>query len=318
MEQLNTPNLLDELQSFPELQFDSLSENEDGYSSHVTVLKRQNNPVAVVKTPKSVQYDGLYREALVLATLNEADEVEPAPFMLPTMLNSSINVPQYVAASYVDGMLLDYQDLADLSNPNKVRVGRQLAEAVYWIERHLTAQAVPELDSPHNVPPHRMRYEVLQQKHKGNIEMLMADDLDFYVHALLDTLEDAEEYFDASYLQGKAYGHNDLFGANMTFDVRAGSVALKGIFDFGAAGRRPTESEFRFFNFISPYFTEGIVERYQELSGEVLSTKRMDIWSEIQVLGPMLYRASHGVEFTGNYKWQLEHFKQRARRRVCV
>jgi hypothetical protein len=315
MEQSNTQNVLNELQLFDELQFDSFSTNETGYSSHVTILERKNKPFAVVKTPKIIQHGGPYREALVLAALNEAATADTAPFELPTLLNSSIDTPQYVAASYIDGTLLDFQSLAALSNPNKVYIGRQLAEAVHWTEQHLTAQSVPELDSVHYTPPHRMRYEDLQ-RYRGIIGLLLADDLDFYAHAVLDTLEDADECFDDAHLQGNAYGHNDLFGSNMVFDIGPDTIALKGIFDFGAAARRPTEFDFRFFNFISPYFTEGIVERYEELSGEVLNTKQMDIWSEIQVLGPTLYRASRGVDFIGSYKWQLEHFKQWSRHRI--
>lgn len=307
MERSKTRGLLDELRLFDELQFDSFSVNEIGHSSHVMILERENNPFAVVKTPRGARHGAVYREALTLAALNETDATEAAPFELPALLNSNTDMPQYVAASYVEGTLLDFPGLAALPNADKVRIGHQLAEAVYWIEQHLTAQVVPELDDPSHVLPHRMRYEGLR-KYKRNIELLMMEDLDFYVHALLDTLEDTEEYFDAAYLRGEAYGHNDLFGANMTFDVRPAAVALKGIFDFGVTGRRPTEFDFRFFNFISPYFTEGIVERYQELSGRLLDTKKMDIWSEIQVLGPMLYRVSHGKKFTGSYKWQLEHF----------
>lgn len=308
------PAILDDLEHFPSLSYDNYGVTDGGYDSDVVFLERDGIPHTVVKTLNpAVPYTHrhLLTESLVVSTLDEASQLDPAPFMQPHLIESQIQTrPYYAALSYVPGVLLSYQELADIPNENKIAIGRQLAEAVYWVEQHLTADNVPELLSRDYQPSYRMRLGFIT-KYIARHDEIQASGFGDVADAMYATIARTEEQFTPSYLKGSAYGHTDLHGSNMTFDARAESVALHGIFDFGGANIRPTEYEFRFFNFVSPYYTQGIIERYHELSGEELSADKMDTWSSVQVLGPVLSHICNERPFEGQYAWFLEHFLKR-------
>lgn len=308
------PAILDDLEYFPSLSHDRYNVGDGGYDSDVVMLERDGVPHTVVKTlhpAVAFTHRHLLTESLVVSTLNEASRLNPAPFVQPHLIESQVQTrPYYAALSYVPGALLSYQELADIPNKNKITIGRQLAEAVYWIEQHLTIENVPELASRDYQPSYLMRLGFIT-KYLAYHDEILARGFGNVVDAMYATIARVEEQFTSDYLEGSAYGHTDLHSYNMTFDVCAESVALHGIFDFGGANIRPTEYEFRFFNFVSSYYTQGIIERYYELSGEELNADRMDTWSSVQALGPALNRICNERPFEGQYAWFLEHLLKR-------
>lgn len=312
---LTLPGVLKDMEQFQGLRPDEYAISTLGADSDTAILSWAGEPHAVVKT---LLYPGhphthrhLLSESLVVATLEEASKVEPAPFELPRVLHSQLQrAPYYAAFSYVPGAILDFPELVDIPDHNKTTIGRQLAEAVYWIERHLTIDAVPEIAHRDVQPNHLLRLS-LAKGYIPQYEKIAAAGFDEIAEALCATVARVEEHFTHDDLEASGYGHVDLNSLNMTFDVTPGAVALRGIFDFGCSNMRPTEYEFRFFNFISPYYTEGIVERYSELSGRELDVEKMNTWSAIQLLNSILYRICHEYPLKGKYAWEVEQFLKR-------
>jgi hypothetical protein len=305
--------VLAQLEPYSELSYDAYCVADKGFSSNTIILERGGAPYVVVKSPIPGEIFGhrhLLAESLTVGTLEEASYLNPAPFEMPTFINAeSQKSPYHLALSYVQGSTLSFEDLANVPDKNKVALGQQLAEAVYWIEQHLSLDVVPELANKGYTPNHIMRLEFNKQCITRYDEVAAAG-YEPIAEALCATVMRAEE-FTPGYLQEAICGHADLFGSNMTFDITPETVALRGIFDFGAACARPTECDFRFFNFISPYYTEGIIERYCELSGRELDQEKMDTWSATQALSPILFRILNKEPLESSYAWQLEHLLKR-------